>query len=111
LELVRIEFYCALYRRFRNNEISEDQLNIAISGFDEELCTFYVEPIRHTTIQEAESLINNYGKEYGLRTLDSLHFAAFILIATKDWYFVVADEKLNDFIKIMGYNTINPIKT
>ncbi len=109
LELVRIEFYCALYRRFRNNEISEDQLNIAISGFNEELYTFYVEPIRHTTIQEAESLINNYGKEYGLRTLDSLHLAAFILIATKDWYFVVADEKLNDLIKIMGYNTINPL--
>jgi predicted nucleic acid-binding protein len=35
LELVRVEFYCALYRRFRNNEISEDQLNIAISGFNE----------------------------------------------------------------------------
>ncbi|KPA12057.1 protein containing PilT protein, partial [Candidatus Magnetomorum sp. HK-1] len=109
LELVRIEFYCALYRRFRNNEIREDQLNIAISGFNEELYTFYVEPIRHTTIKEAESLINNYGKKFGLRTLDSLHLAAFLLIATQDWYFVVADDKLNDLIKIMGYNTINPM--
>ena len=38
----------------RNIEISEDQLNIAISSFNKELYSFYVEPIRHTTIQEAD---------------------------------------------------------
>lgn len=56
-ELVRIEFISALFRRFRTKEITEDKLNDAISGFDEEVATFNVEPLGHAIIREAEFLL------------------------------------------------------
>lgn len=40
LELVRIEFLSALFRRYRNKEIAEIQLSEAISGFESELKNF-----------------------------------------------------------------------
>jgi len=35
LELVRIEFFISLFRRFRNKEINDKQLEEAITGFEE----------------------------------------------------------------------------
>jgi PIN domain nuclease of toxin-antitoxin system len=56
-EIAGIEFVSAVFRRFRNKEIDEDKFNNAISGFDEQLSTFNVEPLGHAVIKEAESLI------------------------------------------------------
>ncbi len=50
LELVRLEFMSALFRRFRNKEINDTQLAEAISGFNEEINFFNVEPLRPTVI-------------------------------------------------------------
>jgi predicted nucleic acid-binding protein len=109
-ELVRLEFLSALFRRFRNREIDEDMLNKAIAGFIEELDTFNVEPLRRTVLEEAESLIKKYGAQQGLRTLDALHIATFILVAEKGWRFVAADQTLCEVAQSLGYNTINPLK-
>ncbi|MDH7577609.1 MAG: type II toxin-antitoxin system VapC family toxin [Bacillota bacterium] len=111
-DLARLEFISALYRRYRNNEIDEQSLNEAISGFDEEYSSFHVEPLGNMVLQEAENLIKNYGKTYGLRTLDAIHLATFILIKENDdWLFVASDDHLIDTAKALGALVFNPLHT
>ena len=107
-ELVRIEFISALSRRIINNEITEDKLNEAISGFDEQIVWFNVEPLGHAIMTEAESLIRKFAKTQGIRTLDALHLATFSLISGNDWLFVASDKTLCDIVQSMGFKTINP---
>ncbi|MCX5814146.1 MAG: hypothetical protein NT178_16625 [Proteobacteria bacterium] len=57
----------------------------------EELNTFNMEPLRRVVLEEAESLVKKFGSQPGLRTLDALHLATFVLIAEKGWVFVAAD--------------------
>ncbi len=109
LNLANIEFRCALYRRFRNQQINEEQLNRATRGFSAQLAYFHVEPIGEGVISEAEQLLNNYGKQWGLRTLDALHLGTFQLIAEKEWRFVTTDSKLADIAKVTGADVINPL--
>ncbi len=109
LEIGQIEFFSALFRRFRNKEINDEQLDEAISGFKEEVAFFNVEPLRQAIIREAESLLNKYGKVQGLRTLDALYLGTFNLIAEKEWVFVAADENLCNVAQLIGFKTINPL--
>ncbi len=110
-DLVRLEFLSALYRRFRNNEIDEKMLNVAIEGFEEELLNFKIEQLSQTIMQEAEDLLKKYGREYGLRTLDAMHIGCFSLISENDWFFVSSDENLCKIAEVCGFKTINPIKS
>ncbi len=110
-EIAGIEFISAVARRFRNKEIDEDKFNNAVSGFEEQLSAFNVEPMGHAVIKEAESLIKQHGKSQGLRALDALHLGTFNLVAEKDWLFVAADETLCKVVRQMGYNFINPLET
>ena len=109
LDLCKLEFLSALYRRFRNNEIDEYSLNLAIEGFEEEIARFNVENMSYPVLQESENLLKKYGKKHGLRTLDALHLGCFSLISEDDWYFVSADDNLCNIVKIIGFKTINPL--
>ena len=107
--LAKLEFFSALFRRFRNNEISETLLQQAISGFEEQLEIFNIQPISQIILEQAENLIKEYGKSHGLRSLDSLHLSAFILISEANWIFVSADTNLCKVTSLLGYHTLNPI--
>lgn len=109
-ELVCIEFYSALFRRYRNREIDDDRLEEAILGFKEQYTSFRVEPVGQAVMKEAESLLQNFGKTIGLRALDALHLGAFALIRQEDWFFVAADENLCRAAKSMGFGVINPLE-
>lgn len=110
LELARTEFISTLFRKYRNRVIDENQLTSAIKGFDLEYSKFNVEPLNGLVASEAEELLKKYGKYEGLRTLDSLHLAAFRIIAEKDWVFVSADEVLCKTVKLENFQVINPCK-
>jgi hypothetical protein len=45
LDLVRAEFASAMYRRRRNNDIDDNQLETALSGFEEQLGFVNVHPL------------------------------------------------------------------
>jgi len=108
-DLVRLEFISALYRRYRNKEIDGRALDEAINGFYEEYSQFHVEPLGHAVLQEAEELLIRYGKNHGLRTLDALHLATFILIKENNWVFVASDDNLISVAKAIGALTFNPL--
>ncbi len=108
-DLVRLEFISALCRRYRNKEIDGQALNNAISGFNEEYSRFQIEPLGNTILQESEALLLKHAKTNGLRALDALHLATFILIKEDDWIFVASDDNLITLAKAIGASTINPL--
>lgn len=108
--LARIEFTSAIYRRYRSREIDNYSLMEALKGFDEEFLQFNVEPLGSAVLQEAENLLKSFGKSYGLRTLDALHLATFVLIKEADWFFVACDDNLINTAKAIGAMVFNPLK-
>lgn len=109
LDVAQIEYYSALYRRYRNKEISKNQLKIALTGFDKELVYIRIQYTTSLIIDEARTLLALYGEGMGLRTLDSLHLAAFSLIHESDWIFVCCDNTLSDIAAFAGYHVYNPL--
>jgi len=109
-ELARIEFLSAIFRRVRNREISDEQLNEAVIGFEEQLYFFNVEPLGQAILREAELLLKKYGKRRRLRSLDALQMGTFSLISERGWYFVAADDILCEIAKNMGFAVINPLQ-
>jgi len=59
-------------------------------------------------INEACNLIKKYGKEYSLRTLDSLQFAFFKTYCEDDDIFVCADTRLVRVVELEGITTLVP---
>lgn len=109
-ELARLEFLSAVFRRVRDREISDEQLNEAVTGFEEQLYFFNVEPLGQAILKEAELLMKKYGKRRRLRSLDALQMGTFSLISERGWYFVAADEVLCTIAKDMGFSIINPLQ-
>ena len=110
LDLVRIEFLSSIYRRYRNKDISEKNLEVVIDSFNEQLIEFNQELLGTAVLYEAEQLMNEYAKEYGLRSLDALHLAACRILQSEDWYFVCADNRLCNIAKLCKINVLNPVE-
>ena len=109
-ELAKLEFVSALLRKYREGTIDDKQLESAISGFETDCAGFHVEPLGSVVTDEAERLLQRYGKREGLRTLDALHLAAFNLIADDSWLFVAADRTLCRTAMLEDHNVMNPIE-
>ncbi len=109
-ELGRLEFVSAVFRRFRNKELDEEQLKTAVDSFENQIAGFSVEPLGHAVLEQAELFIKKYGGTYGLKALDALHLGAFSHISEKDWSFVVADDNLCKVAEVIGFATLNPLK-
>jgi hypothetical protein len=65
-------------------------------------------PLGKSTIEESINLIKEYGKVYGLRTLDALHISSWRLCSEKDWIFVSSDETQLKVVKQLNGKIINP---
>jgi predicted nucleic acid-binding protein len=109
-ELARLEFVCALHRRYRMKEIDERELLKALAGFASEFSRFNTRKIGSAVLDEAEVLVNRLGKSVGLRTLDAIHIATFSLLnQLEEMPFVAADEILLTAAQAIGAKVINPL--
>jgi len=109
-ELARLEFRCALHRRFRMKEINEEELNKVFDGFSEEYSKFNTKKVGRAVLSEAELLVNHLGRSLKLRTLDAIHLATFNLFnELAEMLFVAADEILLRAAQSIGAKVINPI--
>jgi predicted nucleic acid-binding protein len=109
-ELARLEFSCAVHRRYRMKEIREDQLEKALDGFSSECSRFSTRKIGSAVLDEAEALVNRLGKSVGLRALDAIHLATFSLFNQfDDMPFVATDEVLLNAALSIGAKVINPL--
>lgn len=105
-ELARLEFKSALYRRFRNKELTASQLNTAIEKFGIAGKNFNIIPVDSLVISRSEHLLRKYGKQHGLRTLDSIHLATYLHYADKNWEFVLSDRTLHVIAITMGIKSV-----
>jgi predicted nucleic acid-binding protein len=110
-DLARLEFSSALYRRYRNKLLDDIKLHTAISYFDQQLSSFNIEPLNQLVIDEARLLLKKYGKENGLRTLDSLHLGTYSLISEQGWCFVTSDRVLANVANLAGFLSLDPQQT
>jgi len=107
-ELAEIEFACALYRRFRNHELTENLVSEALKGFEFAIFRFEVQPIRSEILKEAQNFIYKFGHRHPIRTLDAIHLATFIHIKDeKDWHFVTSDLPLGKFARHLDFSVID----
>lgn len=110
LDLARLEFQSALQRLLRNQDLRRDDYNLLQQGFRERWDSFSIQPLNRKVIDEAEQLLENYGSRYGLRSLDALHAAAFILVAERNWYFAASDKNLCAVVSDLGFQVLNPLE-
>jgi len=110
--LAHVEFVSAMHRKFREDVLTERQLQQALSAFGEVVQAFQIEPLEWSVIERAEGLIRTYGRKRALRSLDALHLATFSRMADQDvdGQFVVADNRLYDIAREEGHSLIHPIR-
>ncbi len=108
LDIAKLEFRSAVFRRFRSGEIDKQQLETALRYFTEQLRSFNLEAMGPGVLKEAENLLDEYGMDFGLRTLDALHLGAFQLVSEKDWIFVTSDRNLAEVAKAAGSQVLDP---
>lgn len=108
LEIARVEMLSAVFRRYRNQEISDAQLEVVLKGMDKELLQIIIEPLDTLVLQESLRLMEKFGKTYGLRTLDSLHLASLNLIEEDELILVSSDHTLCKISEKLGFTCINP---
>jgi predicted nucleic acid-binding protein len=111
LDLARIEFLSSLYRRYRQKDISEDELDVAICAFNEQILEFNQEFLGPAVLYEAEQLMKVHGKTHGLRSLDALQLGACSMLRTTDWFFVCSDKKLCGIARLCKMNVLNPLES
>ena len=105
-DLARIEFISAFYRKLRRGDIDSTQLEESLSSFDIEWDQFNQQSLSDTVITEADRLMRKKAPKYRLRALDALQLASFIVLAEKDWAFIVADGVLADTVVSENYDVI-----
>lgn len=110
-ELARLEFYSTLYRLRREKNVGHRGLLTAFEKFEAEWSFYSVEPLGTLVTQEAIALLKEFGEEHGLRTLDALHLATFVLLVEADWIFVVADSRLAEIARKRGFQVFNPLES
>ena len=55
---------------------------------------YIVEPFTSIVRENAEKIIEKYGKEIGIRTLDAIQLSTYLLIADTESKFICADNNL-----------------
>lgn len=108
----QVEFVSAVHRMYREDVLSDEQRQQALSGFQESVRAFQVEPLGGSVIDRAERLLRKHGRTRALRTLDVLHLATYSLLDGQDdgWQFVVADDRLHDVAREDGFSVVHPVR-
>lgn len=107
LELALIELLSAVFRKYRNHEIDEMKLSQIQKAIESQLELFNVVLLANDMVKETKTLIQQYGKAYGLRTLDAMHIAGWMIIAEPGWHFVSSDKNQLQVISLMNFSSLS----
>ncbi len=107
-ELAKLEILSSFCRRFRSKEIVEDAYQEAVEAFREDLQRYKLVPLSFPVLKKAELILLDLAPTTGLRTLDALHLATYVLDSTLDSLFVASDKTLLKAAEALGANTYCP---
>ena len=106
-ELATIECLSTIHRKYRTREISHAALTAIIEKFEADLEQRYsVLRFSLLVISEAQDMLYRLAKTHGLKTLDSLQFAFFVVYCDATTRFVCADTTLGNLVKQEGYQLL-----
>lgn len=106
LDLLRVELQSAVLRKFRNGEISRAMLIGVQEGINQQLQQFNEVFMSGDIVHKATELISRFGEWKGLRTLDALHVAGWMLYAEDEWKFVTSDKIQREVVVELGGEVI-----
>ncbi len=101
-ELAKLEIISSICRRFRSKEIDEDAYQEAVEAFREDLQRYKLVPLNYMVLNKAEQVLLDLAPTNGLRTLDALHLATFVLGSSSDSLFVAGDKTLLKAAEAIG---------
>lgn len=108
-DLTRIEFVSTIHRKYRENAIGLEALDVLIAKFQDDVDLRYeVLGFSSMVLDEAWRLIVDMGRQHPLRTLDSLQLAFYSTYCDEGDIFVCSDKKLNEAVQIRGYDLLAP---
>ena len=105
-EIAKIEFRSALWKKFREKQLEETDLNEVVDIFSSD--TFYkIIPLSEVVIKTAIELIGQYRRK-GLRTLDSIQMASILIAKSKnaDLTVITFDSVLKEVVSLEGIKTL-----
>jgi predicted nucleic acid-binding protein len=105
-EIAEIEIFCAIYRKARSNQIPYSKVNMILHAIEKQFDAFVIIPLASGVVEEAKLLLNNFGQNHGLCTLDALHLASFKRMAEPNWQFVSSDRNQVNVSKDLNFNTL-----
>jgi predicted nucleic acid-binding protein len=101
-ELARLEFRSAAWKKVRTKEIDSEIAQAIVAYFEEDYSKFSWIKLDSTIINQAVSLLNQYGI-VGLRTLDAIQLSsALSLKENKDMLFFTHDKLLQSIFEQEG---------
>lgn len=100
-EITKVEFASAIWKKVRTKEISPTVALTKIRLFDKDASKYTFSPLNSIIIEEAKFLIWKYKKE-GLRTLDSIQLATYIILSKQVDLFHTSDKLLKTLLKKEG---------
>lgn len=107
-ELSTVEFYSALAKKVRMQEIIKQAKEEALKNFHKDCRErFIISPLNVATIKKAKEIIEKYGEIKSIKTLDALQLAACI-IENEEIGFVCADSKLVEVAELEEIESTNP---
>lgn len=94
-ELAKVEFYSAIYRKYREKEIDLETLNLLIEKFKFDT-EYRYEILSFTSgvTEQALDFLSRYGESRGIKALDSLQLSFFEFYCEEGDSFVCLDTKL-----------------
>ncbi len=101
-ELAKLEIISSICRRFRSKELDEDAYQEAIEAFREDLQRYKLVPLTYQVLNKAEQVLLDLAPTTGLRTLDALHLATFLLGSSSESLFVAGDKTLLKAAEAIG---------
>ncbi|MFD1257948.1 type II toxin-antitoxin system VapC family toxin [Mucilaginibacter terrae] len=95
-EITKVEFYSAVYNKFRTKFINENQAKALIDSFNADFIQYKFITVDNQIISSAQALLIKYGSK-GLSALDSVQFASVLSVKHQIDITVTADKLLHDF--------------
>jgi predicted nucleic acid-binding protein len=104
-ELAFVELNSAFMRRYREKQLSSQDVDRLIFLVAETHTLFNIEPLSSMLVKDACTLLRSIAKTLALRTLDALQLATFEIICEPLWTFMTADKTLHEVAKKRGHKT------
>ena len=104
-ELAVLEFRSALWKKIREKEIEEKAAIEVIKCFHNDRDNFQWILLQSDIVESASHLLMKYGSR-GLRTLDSLQFAAALTLKGEHCIFLTSDKLLRGLLEKEKLNVI-----